>query len=109
MGEYANRNAKDPYAKNSDGSLTGTEVQVGDGLNLQTGYLFKTNWEVSGRYTNIALNKTITGKEAENQYTLGVSKYIVGHKLKVQSDLSYLDIANSNSQLMYRLQFDIHF
>lgn len=109
MGEYSKRDAKDPYAKNSDGSLTGVEVQVGDGLNLQTGYLFKTNWEVSGRYTNIALNKTITGKEAENQYTLGVSKYIVGHKLKVQSDLSYLDIVNSNNQLMYRLQFDIHF
>ncbi|MGV6846194.1 MAG: porin [Lutibacter sp.] len=109
MAEYANRSAKDPYAKNSDNSLTGAEVQVGNGLNIQTGYLFKSNWEVSGRYTNISLDKIITGKNAENQYTLGVSKYIVGHKLKIQSDLSYLDIANSNNQLMYRLQFDIHF
>ncbi|WP_308991651.1 porin [Mariniflexile litorale] len=109
MGEYAQRDAKDPYAKNSDGSLTGAEVQVGNGLNMQAGYLFKSNWEISGRYTNIELNKTVTGKDAENQYTLGVSKYIVGHKLKVQSDISYLDIANSNNQLLYRLQFDIHF
>ena len=108
MGEYANRDAKDAYAKNADGSLTGTEVQVGNGLNLQTGYLFKTNWEVAGRYTNIAYDKTITGRDIENQYTLGVSKYIVGHKLKVQSDISYLDFG-SNDKLMYRLQFDIHF
>lgn len=109
MAEYAKRDAKHPYAKNSDGTLTGDEVQVGNALNLQTGYLFKTNWEVSGRFTNTKLDKTITGKEAENQYTLGISKYIVGHKLKVQSDLSYLEIANSNNQLMYRLQCDIHF
>lgn len=108
MGEYANRDAKDAYAKNADGSLTGTEVQVGNGLNLQTGYLFKSNWEVAGRYTNIAYDKTITGRDIENQYTLGVSKYIVGHKLKVQSDISYLDFG-SNDKLMYRLQFDIHF
>ena len=108
MGEYANRDAKDPYAKNSDNSLTGAEVQVGNGLNLQAGYLFKTNWEVVGRYTNIAYDKIITGRDIENQYTLGVSKYIVGHKLKVQSDISYLDFG-ANDKLMYRLQFDIHF
>lgn len=109
MAEYADRDADDPYAKNSDGSLTGDEVQVGQGLNLQTGYLFNNDWEVSGRYTNIELDKIVTGKDVENQYTLGFSKYIVGHKLKIQSDISVLDIANSNSQFMYRLQFDIHF
>jgi hypothetical protein len=109
MAEYADRNADDPYAKNSDGSLTGDEVQVGRGLNLQTGYLFNNDWEVSGRYTNIELDKIVTGKDAENQYTLGISKFIVGHKLKVQSDISLLDIANSSNQIMYRLQFDIHF
>ena len=109
MAEYSNRDAKDPYAKNSDGTLTGDEVQVGSGLNLQAGYLFKSNWEVSGRYTNIALDKTITGKDTENQYTLGVSKYIVGHKLKVHTDISHLEVANGTNELMYRLQFDIHF
>lgn len=109
MAEYADRDADDPYAKNSDGSLTGDQVQVGRGLNLQTGYLFKNDWEVSGRYTNIELDKIVTGKDPENQYTLGISKYIVGHKLKVQSDISLLDIANSGNEIMYRLQFDIHF
>ena len=109
MAEYADRNADDPFAKNADGTLTGDEVQVGNGYNLQTGYLLKNNWEVSGRYTNIDLDKTITGKNPEDQYTLGVSKYIVGHKLKVQSDISYLSVNGGTNELMYRLQFDIHF
>jgi hypothetical protein len=109
MAEYADRNADDPYAKNSDGSLTGDEVQVGKGLNLQTGFLFNNNLEISGRYTNIELDKIVTGKDVENQYTLGISKYIIGHKLKIQSDISLLDVTNSNKEFMYRLQFDIHF
>ena len=109
MAEYANRDAKDPLAKNSDGSLTGDEVQVGNGLNLQTGYLLSRTVEVSARYTNISLDKNITGKSAENQYTLGLSKYIAGHKLKVQTDLSYTDIGFKTNQLLYRLQVDIHF
>ena len=109
MAEYANRDAKDPLAKNSDGSLTGDEVQVGNGLNLQTGYLLSKTVEVSARYTNISLDKNITGKSAENQYTLGLSKYIAGHKLKVQTDLSYTDIGFKTNQLLYRLQVDIHF
>lgn len=109
MAEYADRDAKDPLAKNSDGSLTGDEVQVGKGLNLQTGYLLKNDWEVSARYTNIELDKNITGKDAENQYTLGLSRYIVGHSLKVQSDISYLEVDNNNDEIMFRLQVDIHF
>jgi hypothetical protein len=109
MAEYANRDAADPFAKNSDGTLTGDEVQVGNGLNLQTGYLITKTVELSARYTNISLDKNITGKGAENQYTLGLSKYIVGHKLKVQTDLSYTDIGFKTNQLMYRFQVDIHF
>ena len=109
MAEYANRDADDPYAKNSDGTLTGDEVQVGNGLNLQSGYMLSKTVEVSGRYTNISLDKTITGKGAENQYTLGLSKYIAGHSLKVQTDLSYTDIGFDTNQLLFRLQVDIHF
>ena len=109
MAEYANRNAADALARNSDGTLTGDEVQVGAGLNLQTGYLVSKTVEVSARYTNITLDRNITGKAAENQYTLGVSKYIAGHKLKVQTDVSYTDIGFKTNQLLCRLQVDIHF
>ncbi|TXD46306.1 porin [Polaribacter sp. IC073] len=109
MAEYANRNAADAFAKNSDGTLTGDIVQVGTGLNLQSGYLVSKTVEVSARYTNITLDRNSTGKGAENQYTLGLSKYISGHKLKVQTDVSYTDIGFKTNQLLYRLQVDIHF
>ena len=109
MGEYAYRSAKNPFARNADGSLTGDVVEVGNGLNLQTGYLFSNNWEISGRYTAIRLDEEITGINPQTQYTFGLSKYIVGHKLKVQSDLSYLSENNSSNGLMYRLQMEIHF
>ena len=109
MAEYADRKADDVFAKNADGSLTGDVVQVGNGLNLQSGYLLSKTVEVSARYTNISLDKAITGKGAENQYTLGLSKYISGHSLKVQTDLSYTDIGFKTNQLLYRIQVDIHF
>ena len=108
MGEYALRDAADALAKNSDNSLTGDKVQTGSSLNLMSGYLFKNNWEVTGRFTNVNYDEFLH-KGAENQYTFGVSKYIAGHKLKVQSDISYLDIVSGTNQLMYRLQVDIHF
>jgi len=108
MGEYALRDAKDPLAKNSDNSLTGDKVQTGNSLNLVSGYLFSKNWEVTGRYTNVNYDQFL-GKGAENQYTIGLSKYLVGHKLKVQTDISYLDLVSKTNQVMCRLQIDIHF
>lgn len=109
MGEYANRTAEDAFAKNSDGSLTGDLVLVGNGLNLQTGYLLTKTLELSLRYTNISYDKKVITRGNENEYTLGVSKYISGHKLKIQSDVSYTDNELIDNRLMCRLQVDIHF
>ncbi|TDQ32604.1 porin [Zeaxanthinibacter enoshimensis] len=109
MGEYADRTADNPVAVNTDGTPTGEVVAVGDGINLQAGYLFPSDWEVTGRYTNINLDEQITGTQPVSQYTLGLSRYIVGHKLKVQTDLSYLSTEGNNDELMYRLQLDVHF
>ena len=110
MAEYANRQADNPIAVNSDGSETGDVVDVGDGLNLVSGYLFDIDVELTGRYTTISLDKEITGSDLQSQYTFGLSKYFKGHKLKVQTDVSYLDIENNDtSGLMYRMQFELHF
>jgi phosphate-selective porin OprO/OprP len=108
MAEFADKKADDALAKNSDGSLTGDFVYEGTGLNVQFGYMFKSNFEVSGRVTNITPTET-TGKEPINMYTLGFSRYVVGHKLKVQSDISYTTEEGKDDNLMYRLQIDLHF
>lgn len=108
MGEFADREADDAIAVEEDGTPTGDIVQVGNAINLQAGYLFKSNWEVAGRYTSIDFDDVV-GDDVERQYTLGISKYIAGHNLKVQSDVTYTTEDADSSGLMYRLQFDIHF
>ncbi len=110
MAEYSHRTADNAIAMNSDGTTTGDVVNVGTGINLQSGYVFKNNFQLTGRYTNISLDKEITGAGIETQYTLGLSKYLLGHKLKVQTDVSLNDYENNmDNSLMYRLQIDFHF
>lgn len=109
LGEYADRTADDPFAKNSDGSLTGDIVEVGNALNLQAGILNKNNWQFLGRYTHMELDKEITGRNPIDQYSVVISKYFVGHKLKIQSDVSMLDRQANTNEFMFRLQFELHF
>lgn len=111
MAEYAMRDADNatPQVMLADSSIASSTVEIGTGMNFCLGYMFKNNWEVAGRYTSTTPDAAIGGN-MKTQYTLGVSKYIVGHALKVQGDVSYLDTAGStNKTLMYRLQFDLHF
>ncbi|CAM3362372.1 porin [Aequorivita lipolytica] len=109
MGEYSYRDATNPIAKNSDGTTTGLEVYTGQALNFQSGYLFKSNWEIAGRFTSIMPKTNLSSNETQNQFTLGGSKYIVGHKLKVQTDLTYASTGGASNFLEYRLGFDLHF
>lgn len=109
MGEYTNRDAGAPIAVEVDGvTETGDVVQVGSAFNVQAGYLFKNNYEVAGRFTTLDYGM-VTGKGKQDQYTIGVSKYIVGHKLKVQSDFSYNTVNSNEAGLEFRLGFDLHF
>lgn len=110
MTEYAARTAEQDSVLNSDGTTTGAVVAVGTGINTQMGYVFKNNWEVAGRYTLTQWDEKVTGKKPQTQYTFGVSKFFQEHKLKVQSDLTYSTVEDDpDSELIYRLQFELHF
>ncbi|MDO1501907.1 porin [Winogradskyella maritima] len=109
MGEYAKRTADDEIAIEADDiTPTGDVVLTGNALNLQAGYLFKSNYEIAGRYTQTNF-EAITNRAPERQYTLGFNKFIVGHKLKVQSDISYTSVDGNEDNIRFRLGFDIHF
>ena len=109
MGEYAKRTANDEIATELDGvTPTGDIVLTGNALNLQAGYLFNTNYEIAARFTTVDY-EAITNSLPRKQYTLGVNKFIVGHKLKVQSDLSYTTLNGNDNNITFRLGFDIHF
>ncbi|WP_432412529.1 porin [Rasiella sp. SM2506] len=108
MAEYASRDADTPIAVEADGTATGDIVRIGNAFNIQTSYLFKNNYEITGRYTTTDF-KSVAGKAPEDQYTLGVSKYIVGHKLKVQGDISYTTLNGNEDNIMIRTGFELHF
>ena len=67
-------------------------VYTGQGLNVQTSYLFNKRWEIALRNSTLFPNEEIharTGYRTHNQTTIGITRYIIGHSLKVQADLSY--------------------
>lgn len=106
MGEYAHREVGGGDNRVFDESNTqvGT-YYTGQAVNLQAGLLFKNNFEPSIRYTHVAP----VSSAKENEYTIGLSKYVVGHKLKIQTDLSYREIEAKDDLFFYRLQFELHF
>lgn len=109
MGEYVSRSAGEEVATEVDGvTPTGDIVLTGNAVNLQAGYLFKSNYEIAARFTTLDF-EDVTGALPTKQYTLGVNKFVVGHKLKVQSDISYTTVNGNESNITFRLGFDIHF
>jgi hypothetical protein len=109
MGEYAIRNTKDGTAVyfDTEGENILGSYYTGAALNLQAGWMFKNNVEVAGRYARLGPTNNTVGVN-ENHYFLAFSKFIVGHKLKVQTDLGYLQKDLVDDGLMWRVQFDFH-
>ena len=67
-------------------------VYKGNGVNVQTSYLFPSNWEIALRNSTLLPAKEvqpIVGYKNYNQTTLAVTKYLIGHSLKIQADASY--------------------
>lgn len=108
MAEYANRVSDHPIAVNTNGSATGDIVLDGNALNAQMGYLFESNVELVGRYTSVDYAE-VTSKANVKQYTLGISKYIVGHNLKVQADIVKTLVGGENDNIEFRSGLELHF
>ncbi|MFR9251072.1 MAG: hypothetical protein ACLVK4_14750 [Alistipes shahii] len=64
----------------------------GQGLNIQASYLFRNKWKwpcATRRSFPEEKAQPLAGYRNWNQTTLGVTRYIIGHSLKVQADMSY--------------------
>lgn len=105
MAEYAYRDVDSNPILNDDNDVLGT-YYTGSALNLQAGYIFIPTWEISARYSKVSPAQII--HDRETQFTFGLSKYIQGHKLKIQTDCTYSDIENSQNKWLYRLQMELH-
>ena len=108
MSEWSSRSAANPVAVNLDGTETGDIVSVGQAFNFAVGQFISEKVEVAARYTTINYDY-LTGIENPTQYTLGINKFVVGHKLKVQTDLSYTTEAGEADGVMFRTGFELHF
>lgn len=86
--EYIRRDTEgSPITK----SGTSTRYLItGDGINTQLSYCFKSRWELAARHSLITPHQDIRGLMAQNnQYGLGVTKYLMKHKVKAQFNVFY--------------------
>jgi hypothetical protein len=88
-----------------------SKFMTGEGINAQVGYLLHSNWELSARYTEVEPDSDVSGIKQQKEYTLGFSKYIVGHSLKVQSDFAAVqnDISTDQNTYRCRIQVEMQF
>lgn len=108
MAEYA--------IKSSDGSSVFIDETdsleynfvTGSALNIQAGYLLPSDWELAARFTSVT-PEYILEQDDVSMYTVGISKYIDGHNLKVQSDFSIIREGEMEESYLARLQFELSF
>jgi len=108
MAEYALKSSDESpvFVDASDGLEY--HFVTGSALNIQAGYLLQSDWELAARFTSVSPEE-ILGQEDISMYTLGISKYIDGHNLKVQSDFSMILEDGMEETTLARLQFELSF
>lgn len=115
--EFMQRDCSNPITFNSDTSALST-IYSGYGFLTQAGYLFKNNWEVAARYAEITPFSSIyensvftsVNEKKQQHIQLGVTKYLYGHRLKIQANLLYhitTNMRTSDSSGKYGAIFQI--
>lgn len=87
-------------------------VYTGTGLNIQLSHLFNGKWEVAVRDSTMFPDnnlKDIVGYSEWNQSTIGITRYIIGHNLKVQLDISYNYMSDVCPLMSNYDRFDVRF
>ncbi|MDO5571049.1 MAG: porin [Bacteroidales bacterium] len=109
--DWMGRGCKNSFIYNSDDKIV-QNVFTGQGINLQTSYLLPSKWEFALRNSTILPSndiKSFVGYDSYNQSTLGVTKYLIGHSLKIQADASYNYKKGMSSDLYnrYEIRFQV--
>jgi hypothetical protein len=108
MGEFADKSTGDgsPLVFDRTNNLIGT-FYTGSAITFVTGYMLKKNVEFVCRYTQINPDKDVA--KDESRFTVGLNKFFVEHSLKVQTDVSRIQVVDGDNSLVWRLQMDFHF
>lgn len=85
------------------------KFRTGESINIQLGYLFDNYWELAGRYSYVRPDNIESDIDELGEYTIGISKYLSNHKLKIQSDFSYFELFDNldNELIRYRFQVEL--
>jgi phosphate-selective porin OprO/OprP len=103
QGEYMQAHSKDPVTE-LDGE--NRAVEDGEGYMIQAGKILPSFWEVSARYAQVIPDEEVEGFQFEGKEILvGVSRYIRGHRIKVQSDIGYIVDESLPQDLQEHLQW----
>ena len=92
--EVARRTAPDPIT--TDGTST-RYVLTGDGVTAQASYLLRSNLEPAVRFSMVTPDGDVaglSGADRQRQASVGFTKYLKGHKVKVQGELLHDDYRN---------------
>jgi phosphate-selective porin OprO and OprP len=119
--EFSQRAVDNPITVNPTNALQLRTLYDGYGVVSQVSRLFKNNYELAGRYAitkpssslyNNINAPSLNEKQAEN-YELGVTKYLNGHRLKVQSGVVYSKLTDLRTNSFFdgtwswALQFEL--
>jgi len=108
---YMQRISENPITYNPQDLSSFEYIFVGQGADAQLSYLFRNHYEVIGRYSFQEPHKDVRLYAPKvGQYTLGLTKYIWEHALKIQGEVtnSQYDHFDGNSSDWYvRFQVEI--
>jgi phosphate-selective porin OprO and OprP len=97
--EYITRNADNPITFSPVNPADFRYIITGSGLLIQTSYLFRNDYEVAARYANIRPGEELVFYEgAEDVYTLGATRYLRRHRVKLQANISYNNMQGALQQ-----------
>ena len=88
--EFLNRMVTNPITTDPDDDTNVRYVYDGHGENYQASYLFRKDYEYVNRYSRVRPGPSIRTLEPQvQQFTLGLNKYLRGHRVKLQTEFTY--------------------
>ena len=110
MTAYMQRDATNLFAYNPTDATVFNYIYAGYGMDYQLSYVFPSNYEIIGRYSTQDIDKQLAAFIPDTkQYSLGVTKYIWEHSLKLQTEFTYstLDYFTGDNKNNWYARFQI--
>ncbi len=90
MSAYMKRDSRNPLTHHAEDPSDVKYVFAGHGMDYQSSYIFRSGYELIGRYSWQKVDPAIRPYTPDSkQLTLGLTKYIWEHAFKIQAEATY--------------------